>query len=343
MQGNQDPADASKGEATRGAVASYHLNARSGFGVHPVLNNNIRLPTPAIRAAFDIVGNTALQRAPGCCFFAHPRFGKTFAIEVLRAQLAQTFPLMPTYAISAKFHGRFSEGVLLGELLVALTHVLPSAGKVEPRWGRLVNVLWTQAQSNGSDRVMLFVDEAQNWHESELTLLRDLSNQLALEHGVQLMAVFFGTPEIVTVRNALIESGRIDLIGRFMIQQHEFHGILTLDELLATMSCYDDPKVSEYPLGSGRSYSEFLLSRGYQHGWRLQHEGASLWEAFKSAAQQSGGLSQVGMQWVSSSIREFFLGQLEYDHADLKGTADDWKNAVMASGFQASLGVTYLV
>lgn len=68
---------------------------------HPVVRSQIRLPTPAIRMAFDVLANTALQRAPGCCFHAHPRFGKTSAIEVLMQQLSQTFPEMPMYSISA--------------------------------------------------------------------------------------------------------------------------------------------------------------------------------------------------------------------------------------------------
>lgn len=314
----------------------------SGFGEHPVINSNIKLPTPAIRAAFDIVGNTALQRAPGCCFYAHPRFGKTFAIEVLVHQLAHSFPQMPTYVVSAKGHQRFSELIFLGELLTGCTHMLAGSGKVEPRWGRLINLFWTDAKSRGSDRAMLFVDEAQNWHESEFTALRDLSNELSLQHSVQLIVVCFGAPQIVAVRSALIHSGRIDLIGRFMIQQYEFFGISSLEELRMLMACYDDPDISEYPEGSRLSYTEFLMGHAFQSGWRLEQESARLWQQFKRAAQQSGGLSQVGMQWVSNSIREFLVTQIEFDHPGFQGTAEDWEKAVQASGFKSSLGVTYI-
>jgi hypothetical protein len=292
--------------------------------------------------AFDILANTALQRAPGCCFHAYPRFGKTSAVEVLINQLAQSFPDMPMYSISAVWHPRFSEVIYMGELLGGCTHVMSATGKFEARRTRLINFLWTQAKARGSDRIIMFIDEAQNWHEPELTMLRDVANEIALHHGVQLIAVLFGAPELTALRTNLIQSGRIDLIGRFMIQQYEFHGITCLDELVTTMSYYDDVNVSEYPVGSARCYSEYLLPLAYTSGWRLQHEGSRLWDQFRLAAQASGGLGQVGMLWVSDSIRQFFLDQIEFDHPGLTGTATSWATAVFRSGFKDSLGVTYV-
>lgn len=327
---------------TNESVAAVNELQSEDIAAHPVLRGRIRLPTPAIRTAFDVLANTALQRAPGCCFHAHPRFGKTSAIEVLIQQLGQSFPEMPMYSISAAWHPRFSELVYMGELLAGCTHVLSIAGNFEQRRVRLINFLWTQAKARGSDRVVVFIDEAQNWHEPQLTMLRDIANDLKLHHGVQLIAVLFGAPELAALRTSLIQSGRIDLIGRFMIQQYEFHGITCLEDLMTTMSFYDDADVSEYPAGSGKCYSEYLLGQAFRNGWRLQQEGPRLWEQFRLTAQASGGLGQIGMLWVADSIRQFFLDQLELDHPGLKGSATDWGNAVGRSGFKDSLGVTYL-
>ncbi|MFZ6659045.1 AAA family ATPase [Undibacterium sp. TJN19] len=308
---------------------------------HPVLRSQIRLPTPAIRTAFDILANTALQRAPGCCFHAFPRFGKTSAIEVLIEQLAQSFPEMPMYSINAVWHPRFSETIYMGELLSGCSHVMIATGKFEVRRTRLINYLWTQAKARSTDRIVMFIDEAQNWHEAELTMLRDVTNELAKHHGVQLIAVLFGAPELTTLRSTLIQSGRIDLIGRFMIQQYEFHGITRLDELVTIMGYYDNADISEYPAGSRRCYSEYLLPLAYGSGWRLQQEGPRLWDQFRKSAQGSGGLDDVGMLWVTDSIRQFFLDQIEFDHPGLTGTSNDWASAVLRSGFKDSLGVTY--
>lgn len=308
---------------------------------HPVVRSQIRLPTPAIRMAFDVLANTALQRAPGCCFHSYPRFGKTSAIEVLMQQLAQTFPEMPIYSISAVWHPRFSELVYMGELLAGCTHVISAAGKFEARRTRLLNFLWSQAKARGSDRIFIFIDEAQNWHEPQLTMLRDIANDLALHHGVKLIAALFGAPELAALRTSLIQSGRIDLIGRFMIQLYDFRGISSLHELAVTMAYYDDAEVSEYPEGSGKCYSQFLLPQAYASGWRLEHEAARLWDQFRQAAQASGGLNQVGMLWVADSIRQFLLAQIEFDHPGLTGSPSNWATAVALSGFRDSLGVTY--
>lgn len=327
---------------TDGSVAAMPLPQPDDIASHPVLRSQIRLPTPAIRAAFDVLANTALQRAPGCCFHAHPRFGKTSAIEVLIRQLGQSFPEMPMYSISATWHPRFSEIVYMGELLAGCTHALSTAGKFEARRTRLINFLWTQARARASDRVVMFVDEAQNWHEAQLTMLRDIANDLALHHRVQLVTVLFGAPELAALRTSLIQTGRNDLIGRFMVQQYEFRGITCLEDLVTTMGFYDDAEVSEYPAGSGKCYSKYLLGQAFASGWRLQQEGPRLWEQFRQAAQASGGLGQVGMQWVADSIRQFFLDHIEFDHPGLTGRASDWNAAVARSGFQDSLGVTYL-
>lgn len=308
---------------------------------HPVVRSQIRLPTPAIRMAFDVLANTALQRAPGCCFHAHPRFGKTSAIEVLMQQLSQTFPEMPMYSISAVWHPRFSELVYMGELLSGCSHVMSAAGKFEARRMRLLNFLWSQAKARGSDRIFMFIDEAQNWHEPQLTMLRDVANDLALHHGVKLIAALFGAPELAALRTTLIQTGRTDLIGRFMIQLYDFRGITSLHELATTMAYYDNTDVSEYPVMSGKCYSQYLLPQAYASGWRLEHEAARLWNEFRQSAQASGGLNQVGMLWVADSIRHFFLEQIEFDHPGLTGSVTSWANAVALSGFRDSLGVTY--
>jgi len=308
---------------------------------HPVVRSQICLPTPAIRSAFDLLANTALQRAPGCCFHAHPRFGKTSAIEVLMQQLSQTFPEMPIYSISAVWHPRFSELVYMGELLAGCTHLVSASGKFEARRIRLINFLWTQAKARGSDRLFLFIDEAQNWHEPQLTMLRDIANDLALHHGIQLIVAMFGAPELAALRSSLIQSGRIDLIGRFMIQIYDFRGISSLDELATTMAYYDNSAVSEYPEASGRCYSEYLLPLAFSSGWRLVQEAPLLWDQFRQVSQRSGGLNQVGMLWVADSIRQFFLDQLEFDHPGFHGAISNWETAVARSGFRDSLGVTY--
>ncbi len=305
---------------------------------HPVINNKIWLPTPSIRAAFEVIANTALERSPGVSFYGSSRVGKTSAILVLREQLAQVFPDIPTMTVNAKWHPRFSETIFFGEMLTAVAHVMSAPAKVEVRRGRVVKLLWTSAMAVRSDRLVLFVDEAQCWLDAALTMLRDLANDLLLEHKIQLIVVLFGTPELLSVHTSLLHAGREDLVGRFMPQRHAFRGITDCDQLRSTMQFYDDPEVSQYPDGSGLSYSECLLPIAYRSGWRLENEAPLLWEQYRRMALGKGGLSEVGMQWINASIRDFFQQHISFDHADLHGEADQWLDAVRRSGFETSLG-----
>lgn len=321
-------------------VESQPPQACGPFDDHPVVRNRARLPTPPIKAVFDIVARTVFQRDPGCSFIAHPRFGKTFAIRVLSQQLGQIYPDVPSLIVNAKDHPRYSEMTFYTDILENCKHSLASLSKVNARRTRLVNYFWTLAQARNSDRLVLFVDEAQNWAEPEFSCLRDLSNDLALL-DVTLITILFGQTELAAIRTVLLQSKRTDLIGRFMMQQYEFHGLTSLSDLVETMTCYDDVDVSEYPEGSQLSYTAYFLPKAFQGGWRLASEAGRLWEQFRLVAQGHGGLHQVGMHWVAACIKNFFVKQIPLDHAALRGTDEDWNQSVIDSRFAISLGLTY--
>lgn len=306
---------------------------------HPVLNDRAKFPTPSIRKVYTVLANELVQHNPGCSFYAYSRFGKTSAIRVLNAMLAQTFPKIPMLTINAHRHLRFSELTYTEELLEACRHDT-KAGKALARRSRFIKYLWSLAHERQSDRIVLFIDEAQNWSESELTYLRDISNDLDLEFNIALFSVFFGQPEMEGLRNSLLQSNRQDLVGRFMLKQYQFPGITSLNELTYVMRCYDDPAISEYPEGSGISYTESLLTAAYGSGFRLAGQSGHLWKAFREAAG-TFKIDQIGMRWVSASIRNFLYDHLAKDKPDFRPLADAWTSAVNTSGFADSLGVTY--
>jgi hypothetical protein len=307
---------------------------------HPLARDSARLPTPPIKAAFDIISTVITQRNPGCSFVAHPRFGKSSAIAVLKEQVKLTYPDTPVIVVNAIGHARFSELTFYTEILEDCNHGSPEAGKVSARRIRLLHYLWSLAQAADSDRLVLFIDEAQNWAEPQLSTLRDLSNWL-LEKKVRMIAILFGQTELAAIRLVLLQSRRSDIVGRFMLQQYEFFGVRSVSELVDIMKAYDDPAISEYPIGSGISYSEFFLPQAYRNGWRLEKEAGRLWEQYRLVAQGHGGLTQIGMFWITSCIRNFLLTQTDFDHPGLQGDDKDWEDAVDASAYAQSLGVIY--
>lgn len=309
--------------------------------LHPVVCNQAHLPTPSIRRAYAEVAEAVAERDPGVSFVAFSRFGKTFAISVLADQLAAAFPDVPVLCTNATEHSVFSELTFYSELLHGCTRAPVGQAKARELRNKLVRYLWTLAESRGSDRVVLFVDEAQNWADPELTALRDISNDLALFADVVLLVNLFGAPLLANTRAALLQAGRTDLVGRFMVRQYEFQGVTSAPNFAETAKCYDDVEISEYPPGSGISFSEFFMPVAFRDGWRLEHEAELAWESFQRAARPHGGVKQIGMKWIALTIRRFLVAQSEWDRAGFRGDDKMWGMAIGRSGFVQTLGVTY--
>ncbi len=309
------------------------------FEVHPVVTDKAKIPTPAVRDAFEVITSAIVHRDPGVCFVANSRFGKTFAIDVLRETLPQSFPRIPMYSVVAKEHDRPTERSLYTDLLMDCQHGVTDSGTAMARRIRLLNLWLVTVQVSGGDRLILFVDEGQNWGEEDFTRIRDISNDLAL-NGFRLITLLFAHPNLLAARTSLIASKRTDLIGRFMLRPRVFRGVTSLSDLIEIMKCYDDPKVSEFPLGSGISYSQFFRPNAYHEGWRLEKEAGPCWAAFSTEASKHKGHYQVGMQWITNAIRNFLYVYWQLEHGEPADSGNLWAEAVSASGFEFSLGVT---
>jgi len=309
------------------------------FEVHPVVTDKAKIPTPAVKEASGVITSAIVHRDPGVCFVADSRIGKTFAIEVLRQTLPQSFPKLPIFSVAAKEHDRPTERSLYTDLLMDCQHGVADSGTAMARRIRLINLWLATVQASGGDRLILFVDEAQNWAEEDYTRLRDISNDLAL-HDFRLITLLFAHPNLLATRTSLLASKRTDLIGRFMLHPYDFKGVSSLSELIEILKCYDDPKISEFPRASGISYSQFFLPNEYHNGWRLEKEAGKCWAAFSTEIEQHKGRFQLGMQWLASAIRNFLYANWDIEHGELASADNIWIEAVRASGIKYSLGVT---
>jgi len=309
------------------------------FEIHPIVTNNAKIPTPAVKDAFEIIKSAIVHRDPGVCFVADSRFGKTYGIEVLRQTLPQCFPKLPVFSVRAKDHDRPTERSLYTDILIDCRHKVADAGTAIARRVRLVNMWIAAAQAAGDDRMVLFIDEAQNWTEEDYTRIRDISNDLA-SYGIRMITVLFAHPGLISLRTSLIGGKRADLIGRFMLHPFYFRGVSSLSEMVEVMKCYDDYKISEFPVGSNICYSQFFRPDAYLSGWRLEKEAGHCWAAFSSAAGKHSGKYQVGMQWVASAIRNFLYVHWQTEHGQPYEAGDIWSDAVNESGFEFTLGVT---
>ena len=85
------------------------------------------------------------------------------------------------------------------------------------------------------------------------------------------LAVFLvGQPELVEKKNFLEESGRYEIIGRFMNEEFQFHGIRSKDEMAIILHTYDEN--TEFPNGTGCSYTEYFFPEAFNLDWRIENE-----------------------------------------------------------------------
>lgn len=307
------------------------------YRAHPVVRDSLRVVTKSIQESYEVVVQVIVHREPGTCFIAEFRIGKTEGMNVLRNELASTFPSLPVGIVIAKDHTNASERVFYGDLLEDYRHGAAQSGTAADRRRRVLSLWEAEARSKGSDRYVLLVDEGQCYGEEQLTWLRDCTNDMK-KAGVVMITIIFAHPKLRTIRESLIARRRTDLIGRFLLTPRDFRGIANIVELRHLLSAYDNAALHEFPQGSGISMSEFFLPAAFDNGWRLEREADLMWSAFSTISSRSGKKPEnLGMQWVTGAVRNFLFASYELDNALFLGDDEKWLYAVEASGYESSL------
>lgn len=335
MQASES-AGAGRARALRNATLIPGDDRERVYEEHPLILNKVCVATGPVQEAYDIVRQVLVHRDSGTCLTADSRSGKTTAISAVCNQLSLTDPGVPYGVAIAKGHDRSSERNFFTDLLTDLNHEAATSGTNAVRRQRVLNTIMSHAMLKKSSRYLLLVDEGQNWGEAEYTFLRDLTNDLK-NKNVTVITVIFGHPALLSVRQKLVNRQRMDLVTRFLLTPRTFRGIKDQHEFLDVFRAHDDAGAMEYPPRSGISYSEFILPNAWKAGWRLEHEAEQAWDAFCLAARAFGMTpNNVGMNWVSGAIRNFFLSNAEGDASSKMPRMTDWPVSVDATGYAAT-------
>lgn len=307
------------------------------FQTHPIVLDRAKFPTATIQTAYDIISQGIVHRDSGVAFIAKFRFGKTYGIDALIAQIKQNFNIA-ICSLVAKYHDRNTELSFYTDALQDCGHTGANLGRTAvERRSRLFRMWIAEVQESGGDCLLLFVDEAQNWHEDQWTYLRDLSNDLQRSpYEIRLITVSFAQPLFRSIRESLYEAERMDLVARFMLRVNQFNGIGSLEDTQKLLALYDDPAVSEYPVSSGICYSHFFRPQMYFGGWRLQNEASECWSEFVAAASKHEGKPEVGMLWMASAIRNFLYIHWNSEHGKSAPEMNIWTQAVAESSYESS-------
>lgn len=305
----------------------------AAWKTHPLNTDTQLLQTHAIKTAFDLLCKALRRRRWGLCFYCAPRFGKTWALDMLEQMLQQDHPEICALRAEARNHQDKTELKLYSHLLEAQgLRPTARAGALELRRAFLDFVVATCRANNDAKQVVLMVDEAQYWSARQWTFMKSLVNTLASKlYRIRTLVLCFGQSHLLQVREdaATLDDHGADIVDRFLRDMHEFSPLSGKDELKMIFSQFDDPEMTEHPEDTGICYSEFRLPRAYARGWRLENELAWSWSAIVGRKRKLA--EPLRMIHVMDVVKVFF--EMVEDADDFKGSVDIWKEALQETTY----------
>lgn len=301
---------------------------------HPLVKKSYILATPSIDEFCAQALRCIRYRTPGAITYSLPRYGKTFAIRYCTHVILAEYLKVPVYSFLCEKKARPSEAEFFGLLLLECGHKDPHKGSIGAKRKRLIEHLHQKANDSGHDMAVVFADEAQRLAIIEYEWLRDVHDQLD-KRGVRMITFLVGQHELLAQKNALRGQKQMQIVGRFMIEELRFRGLLSSSDFATCLQGYDE---SCYPVESEWSYTRFFLPQAHLHGLRLVNYAQVLWEIFEEVHESArmGAVTEIPMHYFARTLEIALLENMEHDSPDFSLTPVAWREAVAASCFLQS-------
>lgn len=314
------------------ARTSEILEIRSTYpsmlATHPIIQARAVLPTPAIREVTSLVISKARRNRFSLAFWAPPMCGKSSCVSYLRRILPAHFTdcAIVRYEPSSKV--TVAEGTLIEDLLSSINYAPRIQRSLAAKRDQLLRALY--AMSIKGRHLFLLIDEAQNLLGKELGWLKRVVNWL-IDADIHVTVVLFGQSQLQSLHQRILPKNP-DLVIRFMSELIEFRNITSVDDLRVTLDCCDLD--SEYPPGSGWSYTKYLWPEAYAHGFRLADCADAMLLAFREASPDYTGREGLGMQWVAEVLALVAEDALLSDGPKFRIRRKLWNDLVEASRYK---------
>jgi hypothetical protein len=291
--------------------------------LHPVVTESAVLPTLPLQDVIARVIRIARKSRSSVAFWADPLMGKSYCIRALQEELLKRFDGCGVLVLEAVEDQQAAEGRLLLQILRAIDYAHPAERELA---GKRDQVTRSLLHLSGSLRhLFILIDEAQEFCDREFAWLKAVINALA-RLQVKVTCVLFGQRELIKRRDELFKSARSDLGERFMSALFSFHGCCNQSELNEILLSLDNK--SEFPLGSGWSYTQFLMPRAFCNGFRAQSMAAVLWTAIDAEIPLDVREHGIAMDKIASIIAQVFIQSRDLDAPGFVLTPDLASEAV---------------
>lgn len=244
---------------------------------HPLLRR-IRPPIatrPIERLANEIVKAIEIQLR-GLVVYGMARFGKTWAIKYLIASLAWMRGPMFACRVLVPKSQTATEGAFCSLFLVTFEQKAYQYSSPVSRVKRICNYLIQNCNQRCADLVVLFLDNAERFHPEFYEHLATIDNEMT-DQGYLLFVVFVVQSDFTGVVSEKLYDGNPTphVKQRFLLRSHLFTGLNGEDEVSHVLGRLDEH--TEYPEGSGISFSRGFAREAFDRGWRFQQHAPQLW------------------------------------------------------------------
>lgn len=306
---------------------------------HPIVKAGAKIPTQPILRSYALIKKGARRGRRSIAFYARPLRGKTTSIAVMKALIQRDFPGSGVFIYRAASKdgvdkltedrpARFviSRGGFHEALLSALGEDIKMANSVEGKVNQFYRALY--ARSVNTRRLFIFIDEAQALVASEFGWLKDVINYL-VDADIFVTTILFGQEKLKEQFEKLRAHLRDDLIERFLRNIYEFEGIADAEELRVFLAACDSG--SEYPLGSGLTYTQFLWPKAFSNGFRLANFAQVFWGTLVDRLLLANNSKGIGMNVIAEALAELADMTKDMDGAGLSFDKDFWVRAIQRS------------
>lgn len=304
------------------------------LGSHPVERTTYLIGTKEVARMYEEIKQWIENRSPGGLAYGRPRLGKSRAIRYLSQALPYDFgDNLPIYHILCDLGNKtMNENKYLEELLVGVGHAIPYSGKTIMKRERLIKFLKEKAETSGTHRIIFFIDDAQSLVELQYEILMDIYNKLEAD-GISLTVILVGQEELIYQRTAFLSAKKAQIVGRFMVHEYKFSGIKKMDDIETCLDGYDVE--SEYPIGSGWSYTRYYFPDSFEDNFRLKNYAKDIYDIFNELRTENGlhGEFEIPMQYFTLSV-EYVLKKFGMDGRSVDYlTKVHWQEAIQKSGY----------
>ena len=276
---------------------------------HPLVTRDYSLYTPPIQRMVDQLASWIDNQVEGATIYGPSRFGKSSAVDhwvqtLLSQRYGNTLPMVVwshTDAGGANAVGRF-----YACLLHASKHPLAKAARSPMNRQHMLMECWHSLAVRGGGRfLILVIDEAQGMTQREWLWLVELHSLLEKER-LRLCVFSVASLQFFDEPMGLAMVGGAHVAARFMLASERFHGIEGLDELTSVMAGYDEG--TEWPAGSGKSFTEGVAPEAWHQGFRLEDHAPALHRALVAGLPPNyAGPLEFPMKTIAYCCRNILL------------------------------------